>query len=1221
MTDFKRQLECRILVLDGAMGTLIQSHNLEEADFRGELFRDHPVDLKGNNDILSLTRPDIIAGIHRAYLEAGADIITTNSFNGTSVSQADYETAAHAREIHRAAAALARQAVEQFASDRPRFVAGSLGPTNKSCSLSPDVNDPGLRAVTFGDMKRSYAEAAEGLLDGGADILMVETVFDTLNAKAALFAISEILERRGLDIPVWVSGTITDISGRTLTGQTPEAFWISVSHARPFIVGMNCALGGEALRPYLQELAQVADTRVAVHPNAGLPNELGGYDDSPAEVAAVLRDFAEEGMVNVVGGCCGTTPEHIAAIARAVDGMAPRAIPRLEPLCRLSGLEPLKIGPDSLFVNIGERTNVTGSRKFARLIRESDFERALDVARQQIRDGAQVIDVNMDDAMLDGVQAMTTFLNLAAADPEISRVPVMIDSSDWNIIEAGLQCLQGRGIVNSISLKDGEEEMQRRAKLIGRYGAAVIFMAMDEIGQAESYERKIEICSRGYELLTAKAGFPPEGIIFDPSIFAIATGMEEHNDYAIAFIEACRTIKRTLPHTLVSGGVSNLSFSYRGNETIRQAMHSAFLYHAIAAGMDMGIVSAGQLTVYREIPPELLTAVEDAIFNRRPDATERLTDLAHRTKGRKRTKEQDPAWRAAPVRERLGHALVNGIADHVEEDCLAALAEIGSPLAVIEGPLMDGMNLIGDLFGSGKMFLPQVIRSARVMKQAVAVLEPYLEAAKGEKPKSNGRILMATVKGDVHDIGKNIVGVVLECNGYDIIDLGVMVPAEKILRTAREQKADIIGLSGLITPSLGEMVHVAGEMQRQGMELPLLIGGATTSVAHAAVKIDPEYKHTVLQVRDASRAVSVVRRLLDEQARPVLAAETKAEYARVRAKREERQAELQLLTLEQARRRAVAIDWQGYEPPQPALRGVRLFAGYPLAELRQTIDWTPFFIAWKLPGRYPAIFESEKYGEQARELHRDAEAMLDSIVEQRTLSARAVVGIFPANRVGDDIEIYADDDREQTLAVARCLRQQRVMREGQANASLADFIAPRESGLRDHLGAFAVSAGFGADEEARTFAERGDDYSSVMIKLLADRLAESLAERMHLLTRQELWGYDQDERLTNDELISEAYVGIRPAPGYPACPDHTEKAVIWQLLDADRRLGVTLTETYAMNPGASVSGWYFSHPSSHYFGVGKIDRDQLADYARRKGMAVEEAERWLSPNLCYDPRA
>jgi 5-methyltetrahydrofolate--homocysteine methyltransferase len=1219
-----RQLEDRILVLDGATGTQIQSYGLVEGDFRGDRLRDHPVELQGNNDLLCLTRPDVIAEIHRAYLEAGADIITTNTFNATSVSQADYKTEHLVCEINEAAARIAREAADEQTTktpDKPRFVAGCLGPTSKSCSISPDVDDPGMRSVDFDLMKENYAEAAEGLVAGGADILMVETVFDTLNAKAALFAIAEIMEEREDKLPIWISGTITDASGRTLTGQTAEAFWISVSHAKPLIIGMNCALGAEALRPYIQELAGAADTNVAVHPNAGLPNEMGGYDDTPEEMAALLRGFAEEGLVNVVGGCCGTTPEHIAAIADAVSGVKPRPVPGLDPICRLSGLEALKIGPDSLFVNIGERTNVTGSRKFARLIREGNYERALEVAAQQIRDGAQVIDVNMDDAMLDGPQAMTRFLNLAASDPEIGRVPVMIDSSDWEVIEAGLKCLQGKGIVNSVSLKDGEEELKRRARLISRYGAAAVFMAIDESGQAERYERKVEICTRGYDTLTVKAAFRAEDIIFDPSVFAVATGMKEHDDYAVDFIEACRTIKETLPHCLVSGGVSNLSFAYRGNEMVRRAMHSAFLYHAIEAGLDMGIVNAGQLEVYREIPREMLETVEDVILNRRPDATERLTEMAHRTRGMKAAKVEDPAWRLHPVAERISHALVNGIVEYIEDDCREALKERGGALAVIEGPLMDGMNLVGELFGAGKMFLPQVIRSARVMKQAVSSLEPYLEEAKDDSPKSKGRILLATVKGDVHDIGKNIVGVVLECNGYEVIDLGVMRPAAEILQTAMERKVDAVGLSGLITPSLHEMVHVAAEMQRAEMAMPLLIGGATTSKAHTAVKIDPEYEKLVLHVRDASRAVSVVNRLTDKDERPLLEAETSERYERIRSDREERRDEPQLIALAEARRRAVGISWDGYVPPEPKLPGVRQFDDYPPSELIETIDWTPFFIAWKIPGRYPGVLDSEKFGEQARRLLDDAKAMLASIVEEKLVRARAVVGIFPANARGDDVEIYSDEGRSDIVEVASFLRQQRRRREGDANACLSDFVAPGDSGLADYLGAFAVSAGFGADEAAQRFEKRGDDYGSVMLKLLADRLAESLAEVVHMRVRRELWGYAPDEALSNEELIAEAYSGIRPAPGYPACPDHTEKEIIWRLLDAERRSGISLTESYAMSPGASVSGWYFSHPSSYYFGLGKIDREQAGDYAGRKGVALEEVERWLAPNLCYDPRA
>jgi 5-methyltetrahydrofolate--homocysteine methyltransferase len=1116
---------------------------------------------------------------------------------------------------------LAREAADTFTAQdarKPRFVVGGLGPTSKTCSISPDVNNPGYRNVTFDQMKTSYKTEAEGLIDGGVDILAVETIFDTLNGKAALFAILEIFQERGIELPIWVSGTITDASGRTLTGQTTAAFYNSIRHAEPFVVGLNCALGAEALRPYIQELSKIAGRWVSLYPNAGLPNELGGYDDTPEYMADILREFAASGFLNIVGGCCGSTPEHISAIATAVADMPPREIPATESHLRLSGLEPLNVGPESLFVNIGERTNVAGSAKFARLIKEERYEDALDVGRQQVRNGAQIIDVNMDDAMLDAEKAMPAFLNLVASDPEISRVPVMIDSSKWSVIEAGLKCLQGKGIVNSISLKDGEEAFKEKAQLIRRYGAAAIVMAFDEDGQADSYERKVAICSRAYKILTEEMGFPPQDIIFDPNVFAVATGMEEHNDYAVAYIEACRTIKQTLPLAKVSGGVSNLSFSFRGNNTIREAMHSVFLYHAIAAGMDMGIVNAGQITVYDEIPAELLTAVEDVILNRRPDATDRLLEIAARTKGTKKKKTEGLAWRQEPVAKRLTHALIHGISDHIEPDCLETLQDIGSPLQVIEGPLMDGMNVVGDLFGAGKMFLPQVIRSARVMKKAVAVLEPYLEAEKQGSSASKGRILLATVKGDVHDIGKNIVGVVLGCNNYEVVDLGVMTPAVDIIAAAREQEVDIIGLSGLITPSLDEMVHVAGEMQREGLAVPLLIGGATTSRAHTAVKIDPAYEHAVIHVQDASRAVGVVGKLMDAEERLALTDQNKTEYARVRHDRENRQTKRANLPIAEARRNRTVIDWTAYTPPRPNLLGTKTFQEYSLAELVGFIDWTPFFQAWRIPGKYPQILESDKFGDEPRKLFRDATALLERIVADKLLEARAVIGLFPANSVGDDIEIYRDEKRDEVLTVIHGLRQQRRRNTGSPNVCLTDFVAPRKTGLADFAGAFVVTAGLGAAELALQFEAKQDDYNSIMVKALADRLAEAFAERLHARIRQEFWGYAPDEDFDNEDLIAERYVGIRPAPGYPACPDHTEKGILFELLSAEAQIGVTLTENFAMQPAASVSGWYFSHPESSYFGLGKIDRDQVADYATRKGMTIAEVERWLAPNLTYD---
>jgi len=1218
----KRELTQRILVLDGAMGTMIQSYGLDEAGFRGERFAACSRDLKGNNDLLSLTRPEVIGEIYRVYLEAGADIITTNTFSATAISQSDYGTEDHVYEMNLAAARLARQLVDAFTArepDKPRFVAGGMGPTNQTCTISPDVDDPGLRSVTFDEMKSAYRAEAEGLIDGEVDILLVETIFDTLNAKAAVYAILELFDERGIELPLWISGTITDASGRTLTGQTTEAFWNSLRQARPLIIGLNCALGAEALRPYLQELHRVADTYVSLHPNAGLPNELGGYDETLEHMAAVLRDFAEHGYLNVVGGCCGTTDEHIRAIATAVAGLPPRVVPTVERRCRLSGLEPLNIGPDSLFVNVGERTNVAGSRKFARLIREEHYEDALDVARQQVRDGAQIIDVNVDDAMIDGPPVMTAFLNLVASDPEISRVPVMIDSSKWPVLEAGLKCIQGKGIVNSISLKDGEDALIERARLIRRHGAAAVVMAFDERGQADTYERKVEICTRAYRILTEGVGFPPEDIIFDPNIFAVATGIPEHDDYAVAYIEACRTIKETLPGVLVSGGVSNLSFSFRGNNTVREAMHSVFLYHAIAAGMDMGIVNAGQLAVYEDIPRELRDAAEDVILNRDPGATTRLTDIAARTEDRVKEEVRDEAWRAEPVADRLVHALVHGMTDHVEADCLAALEELGAALEVIEGPLMDGMNTVGDLFGAGKMFLPQVIRSARVMKKAVATLEPYLELGQKGRASSRGRVLLATVKGDVHDIGKNIVGVVLGCNGYEIIDLGVMTPAEEILATARSREVDIIGLSGLITPSLEEMVHVAREMQRSGLTVPLMVGGATTSRTHTAVKIDTEYEQAVLHVTDASRAVGVVGQLLDLERRLTLKRATKAEYARLRAERAAREAGRVLLPLAAARAQRAPIVWNGYVPPVPRQLGVRVFDDYPLTEIRRFVDWTQFLKAWRIPGRFPQALQSDRYGKEAQRLLADAEVLLDRLEADGSLIARGVIGLFAANTVGDDIEVYTDESRVEVPAVIHGLRQQRPMPDGAPNLCLADFVAPKHTGIPDYVGAFTVTAGMGVDELVRRLEEDNDDYRAILLKALADRLAEAFAELMHARVRTEFWGYAAGEDLDNEALIRERYTGIRPAPGYPACPDHTEKGTLFGLLSTTRRIGVSLTESFAMIPPASVSGWYFSHPKACYFALGAIGRDQVADYAARKGWSLAEAERWLAPNLAYTP--
>jgi 5-methyltetrahydrofolate--homocysteine methyltransferase len=1220
----KALLRERILVIDGAMGSLLQSYRLDEAGFRGERFCDHDRPLQGNNDLLSLTRPDIIRAVHDAYLEAGADIIETNTFTATAVSQADYGTEHLVYEINRESARIAREACDAAETrdpSRPRFVAGSLGPTNKTATLSPNVDDPGYRDVTFDDLRQVYAEAARGLLDGGADVLMVETVFDTLNGKAALFAIDALFEERGGSVPVWVSGTITDASGRTLSGQTTEAFWHSVRHAKPTIVGLNCALGADQLRPHVHDISRIADTFVATHPNAGLPNEFGDYDESPEHMARVVRSFAEEGLVNVVGGCCGTTPAHIEAIVAAVRDLPPRPVPEIAPACRLSGLEPLTIGPDSLFVNVGERTNVAGSRRFKRLITEGDFETALEVARQQVDNGAQIIDVNMDDALLDSEESMVAFLRMLASEPDISRVPVMLDSSRWSVIEAGLQCLQGKGVVNSISLKEGEEPFLEQARLVRRYGAAVIVMAFDEKGQADTRERKVEICTRAYHLLTEVVGFPPEDIIFDPNVFAIATGMEEHDHYAVAYIEACHDIKRTLPHALVSGGVSNLSFSFRGNNPVREAMHSVFLFHAVRAGMDMGIVNAGQLAVYEDIEPGLRERVEDVVLDRRRDGTDRLLEIADVARGRVRAKGQDLAWRDAPVEERLAHALVHGIARFVEEDAEEARQHFDHPLEVIEGPLMDGMNRVGDLFGSGKMFLPQVVKSARVMKKAVAVLVPYIEALQAEEGRSgSGRVLLATVKGDVHDIGKNIVGVVLQCNNYEVIDLGVMVPSQRILEAAREHRVDIVGLSGLITPSLEEMVHVARELSREGFSVPLLIGGATTSRAHTAIKIDPQYHPAVVQVKDASRAVGVVGKLLSEAHREGYRDAVKAEMAQVRERRKDRRAREKTRSLRFARRNKLSIDW-AQEPPVPAprLMGVRRFEDPDLATLTERIDWTPFFHAWELKGAaFPGILEHARLGPQAQELYRDAQDLLERIVKDGLLQARGVVGMFPANSVcDDDIEVYADPERAELRAVFRTLRQQKEKPPGLPNLALADFVAPK--GIPDWVGAFAVTTGHGLEGLVATFEAEHDDYRAIMAKALADRLAEAFAEHLHEVVRKEAWGYAADEALTNADLIRERYQGIRPAPGYPACPDHTEKPVIWDLLDVEERTGIRLTESMAMWPAASVSGLYLAHPQARYFAVGTLRRDQVEDYARRKGWDLTSAERWLAPNLGYDP--
>jgi 5-methyltetrahydrofolate--homocysteine methyltransferase len=1219
--EFRRLLGERVLVLDGAMGTVIQSYKLGEADYRGERFRDWPKDLKGNNDLLVLTRPDVIGEIHRRYLEAGADIVETNTFNSNATSQADYGAEALVRELNLAAAQIARRAADEVAAKtgRPRFVAGALGPTNRTASLSPDVNDPGFRNVTFDGLVATYDEATRALVEGGVDLILVETIFDTLNAKAALFAVRRVLDELGLDLPVMISGTITDASGRTLSGQTVEAFWNSVRHARPEVIGLNCALGAKQLRPYVEELSRIADVWVCAYPNAGLPNAFGEYDEAACETAALVKEFATSGFVNIVGGCCGTTAEHIAHIAHEVEGLPPRLPPVLEPRSRLSGLEPLNVGPDSLFVNVGERTNVTGSAKFRRLIEAEDYAGALEVARQQVASGAQVIDINMDEGMLDSEAAMVRFLNLVAAEPDVARVPVMIDSSKWSVIEAGLKCLQGKGIVNSISLKEGERAFLEQARLVRAYGAAVVVMAFDEQGQADTVERKVEICRRSYRLLTETVGLPPTDIIFDPNIFAVATGIEQHDRYALDFIEATARIRAACPHALVSGGVSNVSFSFRGNDPVREAMHSVFLYHAIRAGMSMGIVNAGQLAIYEDIAPELRERVEDVILARRSDATERLLEIAGRYKGEAGQKRiEDAAWRTWPVAKRLEHALVKGMDEYVVEDTEAARIESGSPLSVIEGPLMDGMNLVGDLFGAGKMFLPQVVKSARVMKKAVAHLVPYLEKAQDGSSRSNGKVVLATVKGDVHDIGKNIVGVVLQCNNFEVIDLGVMVPTERVLETARREGASMIGLSGLITPSLDEMVHVAREMKRLGFEMPLLIGGATTSPAHTAVKIDPEYDGAVAYVKDASRAVGVCQSLVTPEHRAEATRRLKAEHAEKREQHKGRKAKAPAFTLAEARANRFRCNWSEYRPPVPRMSGIRVFEEVPLEELVRYIDWMPFFNAWEFAGRFPDILTDPVVGEAASNLYADARRMLKDLIAGRWTRASAVIGFFPANSVGDDIEVYADESRAQVIHRLHHLRQQKPKPAGQPHYSLADFVAPRESGVADWIGAFAVTAGLGLDDKIRELEARHDDYASIMAKALADRLAEALAERMHERVRREFWGYVPEERFINDQLVKEAYRGIRPAPGYPACPDHTEKATLWRMLDAEKNTGIRLTESYAMYPTAAVSGWYFSHPEAKYFQVGRIDADQVADYARRKGLSVAEAERWLAPVVGYE---
>ncbi len=1219
----RRALDERIVVLDGAMGTMIQQHKLDEAGFRGERLRAHGRDLRGNNDILTLTRPEIVSDIHRAYLAAGADIIETNTFNSNAVSQADYGLEALVPELNYRAAHLARQVADEFAERTgvARLVAGALGPTNRMTSLSPDVNDPGYRSVTFDELVAAYLEAARGLVLGGADFLLIETVIDTLNAKAAIYAALTLFDESGVTLPLAISGTITDASGRVLSGQTPEAFWNSIRHAQPLFIGLNCALGGQQLRPYVQELSAVADTYVCAYPNAGLPNAFGEYDEGAAETAEILREFGESGLVNIVGGCCGTTPEHIRLIAEGVRGRKPRQRPATVAKCRLAGLEPLNIDEDSLFVNVGERTNVTGSAKFRKLIEAGDYTAALDVARQQVASGAQVIDVNMDEGMLDSQAAMVRFLNLVAAEPDIARVPVMIDSSKWTVIEAGLKCVQGKAIVNSISLKEGEAAFIEHARKVRRYGAAAVIMAFDEQGQADTVERKVRICARAYRILTEQVGLAAEDVIFDPNIFAIGTGIEEHNPYGVSFIEATRRLKQELPHTLVSGGVSNVSFSFRGNDPVREAMHSVFLYHAIAAGMDMGIVNAGQLAIYEQIQPQLREACEDVVLNRSPEATERLLQLAARFKGEGGVRRaEDLEWRSWAVPKRIEHALIKGIDDFIIEDTEAARLSFAHPLEVIEGPLMDGMNAVGDLFGAGKMFLPQVVKSARVMKRAVAHLVPFIEASKDRGARrAKGRIVMATVKGDVHDIGKNIVGVVLQCNNFEVIDLGVMVSCEKILETARREQVDFIGLSGLITPSLDEMVHVAREMKRLGFEMPLLIGGATTSPAHTSVKIAPQYASEVVYVKDASRAVGVCQTLSQPEQRTAFAAKVQEEHQRRRAQHAAKSVKVPELSIAAARANHRRLDWAAYQPPPPRLPGVQSFEDYPLQELLGYIDWMPFFNAWEFSGKFPEILTDPVVGEAASNLYADARRMLKTLIAERWLRVRAVVGLFPANAVGDDVELYTDESRTQVLATLNFLRQQKGKPDGQPHECLADYVAPKASRVRDYFGAFAVTAGIGIEAHVARFEKAHDDYSSIILKALADRLAEAAAEHFHERVRRELWGYGADEALTNEQLVREEYRGIRPAPGYPACPDHTEKRKLWELLDVDRNAGISLTESFAMYPTAAVSGWYVGHPQSHYFALGKIDRDQVQDYARRKGSTLEETQRWLAPSLGYEP--
>ncbi|PMG59326.1 methionine synthase [Vibrio splendidus] len=1212
-------LKQRILLIDGGMGTMIQDYKLEEQDYRGERFADWHSDLKGNNDLLVLTQPKLIKDIHMEYLEAGADILETNTFNSTTIAMADYDMESLSEEINFTAAKLAREAADEWTAktpDKPRFVAGVLGPTNRTCSISPDVNDPGYRNVSFDELVEAYSESTRTLIKGGSDLILIETIFDTLNAKACSFAVESVFEEVGITLPVMISGTITDASGRTLSGQTTEAFYNALRHVKPISFGLNCALGPDELREYVGEMSRISECNVSAHPNAGLPNAFGEYDLSPEDMAEHVKEWAESGFLNLIGGCCGTTPEHIRHMAEAVEGVTPRQLPDLPVSCRLSGLEPLTIAKESLFVNVGERTNVTGSARFKRLIKEELYDEALSVAREQVENGAQIIDINMDEGMLDAEACMVKFLNLCASEPEISKVPVMVDSSKWEVIEAGLKCIQGKGIVNSISLKEGKEKFVEQAKLVRRYGAAVIVMAFDELGQADTRERKVEICTNAYNILVDEVGFPPEDIIFDPNIFAVATGIDEHNNYAVDFIEAVGDIKRDLPHAMISGGVSNVSFSFRGNNYVREAIHAVFLYHCFKNGMDMGIVNAGQLEIYDNVPEDLREAVEDVVLNRRDDSTERLLDIATEYLERAVGKVEDKSaleWRTWPVEKRLEHSLVKGITDFIVEDTEEARVNASRPIEVIEGPLMDGMNVVGDLFGEGKMFLPQVVKSARVMKQAVAHLEPFINATK-DVGATNGKILLATVKGDVHDIGKNIVGVVLQCNNYEIIDLGVMVSCEKILKVAKEENVDIIGLSGLITPSLDEMVHVAKEMERQGFKLPLLIGGATTSKAHTAVKIEQNYSEPVVYVNNASRAVGVCTSLLSNELKPAFVEKLDIDYDRVRDQHNRKKPRTKPVSLERARANKVAIDWNAYTPPAPAKPGVHIFKDFDVATLRQYIDWTPFFMTWSLVGKYPAIFDHEEVGEEAKRLFKDANDLLDRVQREKLLEARGMCAMFPANSVGDDIEVYTDESRTEVLKVLHNLRQQTEKPKG-FNYCLSDYIAPKDSGKADWIGGFAVTGGIGERELADEYKANGDDYNAIMIQAVADRLAEAFAEYLHKEVRKDIWGYSPDENLSNDDLIREKYRGIRPAPGYPACPEHTEKGTLWELMDVEQAIDMSLTTSYAMWPGASVSGMYFSHPDSRYFAIAQIQQDQVDSYADRKGWDMLEAEKWLGPNI------